>query len=38
MPRRSRYEYSRDFPSAQAPLPAGSGFEKVADAVRLVRE
>ena len=31
------FEYSRDFPNASAPMPAGSGFEKVAAAARLVR-
>ena len=31
------YEYSRDYPNATQPLPAGSGFEKVADAVALVK-
>jgi hypothetical protein len=31
------YEYSRDYPNATAPLPAGSGFQKVAAAAALVR-
>jgi len=31
------YEYSRDYPSASAPLPAGAGFEKIAAAVKLVK-
>lgn len=31
------YEYSRDYPNATAPLPAGSGFERVAAAAALVR-
>jgi hypothetical protein len=31
------YEFSRDFPNATSPLPAGSGFQKVADAAALVK-
>jgi hypothetical protein len=31
------YEYSRDFPNATSPLPAGTGFQKVADAAALVK-
>jgi hypothetical protein len=30
------YEYSRDYPNASAPMPAGSGFRKLAAAVALV--
>ena len=30
------YEYSRDYPSAAAPRPAGAGFDKIAAAVELV--
>ena len=31
------YEYSRDYPNATQPFPAGSGFERVAAAVELAR-
>lgn len=31
------YEYSRDFPNATSPMPAGSGFKKIAAAVQLVK-
>ena len=31
------FEYSRDYPNATQPLPAGSGFEKIAAAVKLVK-
>ena len=33
----SPYEYSRDYPSAAAPLPGGAGWKKVAAAVALVK-
>jgi hypothetical protein len=31
------YEYSRDYPNATSPMPAGSGFKKIAAAVKLVK-
>lgn len=31
------YEYSRDYPNATSPFPSGSGFEKIAAAVKLVK-
>ena len=30
-------EYSRDYPNASSPMPAGSGYKKVAAAVRVVK-
>ena len=30
-------EYSRDYPNASAPMPAGAGYKKIAAAVRLVK-
>ena len=31
------FEYSRDYPNSTSPLPMGSGFEKIAAAVTLVK-